>query len=125
MKNIIEMGIESSFDAVIETEAIIEAQESNSQRFSSQRFISNETSIANNSPSVVKSEYQKSLDFSAGAGLFIIVSVFFMFFMVPVAALISVALEIDLLLIAMTIMSLTMVAATLFLLLRAIDTSSK
>jgi nitrate reductase gamma subunit len=117
MKNIMEMGIESGFEA----EAVIETQE-----FSNQKFHNNETCITTNSPSVVtKNEHQKSLDFSAGAGLFIVVSVFFMFFMVPVAALMSVALEIDLLPIAMTIMSSTMIAATLFLLLRAIDTSSK
>ncbi len=115
MKNIMEMGIESDFETVIET-----------QEFSNQKFSNNETCITNSSPSVVaKSEHQKSLDFSAGAGLFIVVSVFFMFFMVPVAALISVALEIDLLPIAMTIMSSTMIAATLFLLFRAIDMSSK
>ncbi len=120
-----EMGIESGFEAVTET------QEFSNQNFSkndiSNNDISNnETCITNNSPSVVaKSEHQKSLDFSAGAGLFIVISLFFMFFMVPVAALISAALEIDLLPIAIMIMSSTMVAAALFLLLRVIDTSSK
>ena len=115
-----EMGIESGFEAVIET------QKFSNQKFSNNFSNNNETCITNNSPSVVaKSEHQKSLDFSAGAGLFIVVSVFFMFFMVPAAALMSVAFEIDLLPIAMTIISSTMIAATFFLLFRAIDTSSK
>ena len=121
-----EMGIESGFATVIEAEAVIETQEFSNQKFSNNFSNNNETCITNNSPSVVaKSEHQKSLDFSAGAGLFIVVSVFFMFFMVPAAALMSVAFEIDLLPIAMTIVSSTMIAATFFLLFRAIDTSSK
>jgi len=125
MKNITEMGIESGVEAVIEAQRF-SSREYNRQEFSCQKISNNEVFVTDNSPSVVaKSEHQKSLDFSAGAGLFIVVSLFFMFFMVPMAALTSVVLEIDLLPIAIAIMSSTMIAATFYLLLRVIDTSFK
>ncbi len=72
-----------------------------------------------------KSDQQKSLDFSAGAGLFIVIAVFFMFFMVPMAVLVSIGFEINLLPIAIAIVVSTMIAASFFLLLRFIDTSFK
>jgi nitrate reductase gamma subunit len=74
---------------------------------------------------VTNNEQKKAQDFSAGAGLLIVVTLFFMFFMVPMATLISVGLEIDLLPIVMTVMVSTVIVASFFLLLRVIDRSFK
>ena len=101
-------------------EAVIGTQE-----FASTEFSNIESSITNTHSVAAKSEQQKSLDFSAGAGLFIVVTLFFMFFLVPVAAIISVGFNINLLPIAITIMTTTVVVASFYLLLRVIDTSFK
>ncbi len=101
-------------------EAVIEMNE-----FVSAEFSANESNIAGSYSIAAKNEQKKSQDFSAGAGLFIVVSLFFMFFLVPVAALISVGFNINLLPIAITIMTSTAIVASFYLLLRVIDTSFK
>lgn len=101
-------------------EATIESDD-----FTSVEFGEINTPYAENNNIVVKTEQQKSLDFSAGAGLFIIISLFFMFFLTPVAALISFGFNIDLLPIVITIMTTTAVVASFYLLLHVIDKRSK
>ena len=62
-----------------------------------------------------------TLKFNAGVGVFIVFSLFFMFFMIPVTTLVSYGLEINLLPLAIAIMMSAVVGITLFFLSHAID----
>ncbi len=65
---------------------------------------------------------QKTLDYNAGAGLFVVFAMFLMFFLVPVTALISFGFKINLLPMVVAIMCTAVVVVALIMLFRFIDT---